>query len=132
MKVDASGNIFTTGSSQYCGFRPGAGALNLTSAGNRDIFIQKLNTSGDFIWAKAFGSYNDDRGFYITEMLQEMYIPQDSLKGQQISILSRNIKLTSAGNRDIFIQKLDASGDFLWAKAFGSNNDRGYCVTVDA
>ena len=55
MKVDASGNIFTTGSFSHCGFRP-CRSIKPYFAGNRDIFIQKLNTSGDFIWAKAFGA----------------------------------------------------------------------------
>ena len=135
MKVDASGNIFTTGS--FWGtvdFDPGAGALNLTSAGNRDIFIQKLDTSGDFIWAKAFGSNNDDRGFYITVDTSGNVYTTGQFEGTtDFDPGAGTLNLTSAGNRDIFIQKLDASGDFLWAKAFGSSNDdRGYCITVDA
>ena len=36
-------------------FDPGAGVFNLTSAGGGDIYIQKLDANGNFIWAKKMG-----------------------------------------------------------------------------
>src|SRR5688572_9515122 len=54
--IDASGNIYTTGSFEgTADFNPGAGVFNLTSAGGTDIFISKLDGAGNFIWAKAMG-----------------------------------------------------------------------------
>ncbi len=34
---------------------PGLGAFNLVSAGNDDVFISKLDASGNFVWAVASG-----------------------------------------------------------------------------
>ena len=40
--------------------------------------------------------------------------------------------LVSAGSTDIFVSKLDANGDFLWAKSFGGTGaDSGISITTD-
>jgi hypothetical protein len=39
----------------------------------------------------------------------------------------------SAGNSDIFLARYDASGNYVWAKKFGSaSNDIGYGIALDA
>lgn len=54
--TDDSGNIYTTGFfSGTVDFDPGVGVQNLTSSGNSDIFISKMNSVGQFIWAKKMG-----------------------------------------------------------------------------
>ena len=54
--VDSSGNIYTTGLFQgTVDFDPGAGTANLTSNGLHDVFVLKLNSSGNYVWAKSFG-----------------------------------------------------------------------------
>lgn len=63
---DNTGNIYITGSFNLTAdFDPGAATLNLTAVGNNDIFLLKLNTAGNFIWAKAIGGLNSDIGYSI-------------------------------------------------------------------
>ena len=65
--TDASGNIYTTGYfNGTVDFDPGGGTFNLTSVGGMDIFISKVNSSGDFLWAKGIGGTSDDYGKSIT------------------------------------------------------------------
>ena len=54
--VDASGNVYTTGRFKVTAdFDPSAGTFNMTSAGGFDVFVSKLDTSGNFLWAKQWG-----------------------------------------------------------------------------
>src|SRR5262245_1065477 len=66
--VDAAGNVYATG--WFLGtvdFDPGEGAFNLTSvAGSSDIFVLKLDASGNFVWAKAMGGATNDAGYSLT------------------------------------------------------------------
>jgi hypothetical protein len=135
ISLDASGNVYTTGFFQgTVDFNPGVGVSNLTATGSWDIFVQKLDTSGNFLWAKSFGSTNFDRGFSITvDDTGNAYTigyfqgTGDFDPGAGVSNLS------SVGSADVFLQKLDASGNFLWAKSFGGTDfDAGNYITVDA
>src|SRR6185436_9655371 len=63
MAVDASGNVYLTGSfTGTADFDPGAGTFNLVSAGTFDVFVVKLNSSGDLLWAKSMGGSGSDVG----------------------------------------------------------------------
>jgi hypothetical protein len=65
--TDADGNIYSTGT--FTGTfdaDPGAGTFNLVSAGGDDIYVRKLDSGGNFVWAKQFGSTGVDQGHYIS------------------------------------------------------------------
>ena len=61
--VDSPGNVYTIG---YFGdtvdFDPGSGTANLTSNGGIDVFVSKLDSSGNYVWAKSFGGSGNDFG----------------------------------------------------------------------
>ncbi len=134
--VDSSGNIYTTGRFEgTVDFDPGAGTANRTSAGSRDVFVQKLDASGNFLWAKSFGGSSSDEGWSIVDDSGNVYTTGYFEGTVDFNPGSGTANLTSAGFTDVFVQKLDASGNFLWAKSFGGSSisgDAGYSITVDA
>ena len=133
--LDASGNVYTTGYFQgTADFDPGAGTANRTSAGGGDIWVQKLDASGNFIWARSFGGSLDDIGRSITVDASGNVYTTGYFQGTaDFDPGAGTANITSAGNEDIFIQKLDASGNFLWAKSFGGSlADYGLSIAVDA
>ena len=61
--VDSTGNVYTTGSFQgTVDFDPGSVTFNLTSNGAHDIYISKLDSSGNLVWARAMGGNLRDGG----------------------------------------------------------------------
>ncbi len=132
--VDASGNIITTG--RFFGtvdFNPGAGISNLTAIGSVDIFIQKMDALGNFLWAKNFGGNFVDEGYSITtDLLGNVYTTGSFELMADADPSAGIFQLTAVGAHDIFIQKLDATGNFLWAKSFGGNSyDAGGPLLLD-
>jgi hypothetical protein len=136
--IDAQGNVYTTGYFvSTVDFNPGSGTANLTSAGNADIFIQKLDAAGNYVWAKRMGgSTTDDIGYDIAIDAEGSVYTTGYFAGTvDFDPGSGTASLTSAGNVDIFIQKLDAAGNYVWAKRMGSGNngssDAGWGIEVD-
>jgi Secretion system C-terminal sorting domain len=133
--VDASGNVYTTGSFQgTADFDPGSGTYNLSSVGFSDVFVQKLDAAGNFLWAKSVGGSYEDRGHSITvDAAENVYTTGQFWRTVDFDPGSGTYNLSSVGDHDIFVQKLDAAGNFLWAKSTGgSSGDGGNSITVDA
>jgi hypothetical protein len=122
--LDASGNIFIAG--DYNGlvdFDPGVGFSFKDVKGASDIFVAKYDSQGNFIWAKTFGGVG-------IESCRDMSLDAFGnliITGvyQGTSDFDPNggvISMTSAGQFDAFLLKLDVSGNYVWAKSIQSAN----------
>jgi len=106
--VDGAGSVYTTGYFRgTVDFDPGAGVTNLTSAGNQDIFIQKLDASGNFVWATRTGSGSTDIAYAIhADASGNVYLNSFFYNTADFDPTCTTANLSSAGNTDTFIQKL--------------------------
>jgi hypothetical protein len=135
MVIDAVGNVYTVGGFQNTvDFDPGIDSMMLSALGWRNIFIQKLDKNGNFLWAKSIGGKGNDFGGGIAlDAASNVYITGGFDDTVDFDPGMGVTKLTAVGKKDIFIQKLDANGNFLWAKSFGGRDyDRGTSIAVDA
>ncbi len=131
-----SGEIITTGDFKgTVDFDPSGIVLNINSNGDSDTYIQKLSASGNLIWVKTFGGTGEDLGRGITLDKSGNIIVIGRFQGTVdfdpgISVFN----ISATATKDIFILKLDAAGNFLWAKTIvGSpasawNDGRGVVV----
>ena len=103
------------------------GSTTLTSAGDSDIFIAKLNRDGSLAWATQAGGSAEDDGEGISSLPNGSSIITGEFEGQATF---GNTTLTSAGNEDVFVAKLNADGSFAWAKqAGGTGDDEGEAIS---
>ncbi len=124
--VDPAGNIFATGYfNATVDFDPGTGVSNLTTYLNA-IFILKLDASGNFVWVKSIGtevsSLGKNKGqALVLDALGNLYVSGTFAGTTDFNPGAQTNNLTSVGAdsyNDIFLLKLDASGNYAWAKQF--------------
>lgn len=133
--VDRSNNVYTTGFFyNTVDFDPGTGTYNMTNTGTYDMFISKLDGAGNFVWAKQFGGTQYAEGHSIkTDASGNVYTTGLFQGTIDFDPGSTAFNLTSVGSYDVFISKLDPSGNFVWAKSMGgAAEDYGHCIAIDA
>ena len=133
--VDDSGNVYVTGTySDTVDFDPAEGVSTLTSAGNDDIFILKLDRDGDFIWAKSIGGPLQESSFDIAvDTSGNVFATGYFSDMADFDPGAGTSNLTSAGQGDVFIVKLDHHGNYVWGRKVGGTGfDSGIEVALDA
>jgi len=129
ISIDTSRNSYITGyykNTVYFGSSP------LTSSGDKDIFIAKMDSNGNWLWAKKAGGTLDDTGMDIAIdtngycFMTGYFLSTNSNFGNTILNNSNN------QNPDLYISKLDSSGNWNWAKqAQGYSNVYAQNIVTD-
>ena len=64
---DSEGSVITVGTFvQTVDLDPGPGVFNVSTPNSSDVFIQKLDGDGNFVWGGAFGNTGADLGLGVT------------------------------------------------------------------
>lgn len=132
--TDSSGNVYVTGYfNDTVDFDPGAGTSNLVSAGNSDIFVVKLDTSGALVWAKGLGGTGVDQGLAISVMSTGTFAITGNFGTFGTGIDFGGGTLNSAGQSDIFVATYDSSGAYIWAvRVGGTGVDVGQAIAINS
>ena len=119
--TSSNGAIYFTGSfTDTANFNPNATAYNLTSIGNSDIFISKLTENGNLTWVKSFGGTLNDKGANLTlDPSENIYLTGYFEGTANFSTDTNLLTYQSNGSTDLFISKLDSSGNMLFTKVIG-------------
>lgn len=79
-------------------------------AGSSDMFVKKVDASGNEIWSTVFGGQNREFGNSITILNNFIY-------ASGITTSSGN------GKKDYYLAKLDMDGSLVWTKTYGGNDN---------
>jgi hypothetical protein len=113
--LDDAGNVYVVG--QTFGALPGQ-----TSAGGWDGFLRKYTAAGDEVWTRQFGGGGGESAASVRiDHAGNAYVvggTRAALPGQ-----------TNIGDFDSFIVKLDAGGNSVWVRQFGTTVE-DYALTV--
>lgn len=132
--VDDQNNVYTTGwFADTVDFDPGPATYNLVGPGWDEMFVCKLNSNGDFLWARGTEGTQYTEGYDI--VVDDFgYLYSVGLFSQVVDFNpnSGGFPITTQGNNDIFINKLDTAGNFIWTVSIGGNGyDAAYGITTD-
>lgn len=120
---DSNNNVYIAGS--YSGsvdFNPGPETFYLSPAGPTDIFLLKLNSLGEFIWAKTLGGVELMSNVVLELDVDDNVIVVGQFRGEvDFDLGDDEFLLDSPGNFDLFILKLDPAANFMWVKNYEGN-----------
>jgi len=94
-----------------------AGETYSKGAGNADFWVIKLDSKGSMIWDKTYGGNGYDAALSLIQTTDGGY----AVAGDTSS--------KGAGDRDLWVIKLDSKGNMIWDRAYGgSDEDRANCL----
>ncbi len=124
-----SGDIYITGS--FSSPTLSFDTISVSNVGSSAMFLAKLDSFGNAIWAKSFNSIGNNETFFVTaDAFGNSY-----LTGRFISpiLVFASDTLHNTGMYDCFFTKFNSAGNILWAKSsVGSGNDFGSSIVVDS
>lgn len=111
---------------------PTSGSNTFDESGTT-AFFEKLDSDGEFVWAKTVSNANLVSGLSVTLDLTETPI----FSGYYFQTVDINpdggietLTGQSSTDRDIFILKLTTAGVFTWGKSIGGNGDANYSRSI--
>jgi hypothetical protein len=114
--IDAEGNVIVVGST--------SGALEGESFGETDGFVRTLDPDGEHLWTRQFGTSSEDEGRGVATDASGHIVVTGWTLGDLFG--------DNAGADDVFVLKLGAEGEIVWARQFGTDAiDRSRAVGTD-
>ena len=130
--VDATGCAYITGSTFASNF-PTCNAFQAQRNGPVDAFITKLSATGDdLIYSTYLGGSTIEIGQDIALSLSGCAYITGETRSTNFPILNE-YQVYQGGNSDVFVSKLNSSGDGLIYSTYlgGSDSDEGWGITLD-
>jgi len=138
--TDSSGNIYFSG--KVDGTSPSFGAINITlNNGDADMFVAKIDSSGNYIWVKNYGSSTNPQNMHVHGLVVDDSNRIYAASGFAGSMTVGATTLNSLGSIDVSnsaIIKLEDDGTELWAISGGTvgdlvgANDLPYDLALDS
>lgn len=103
---------------------PGAGVQMETSAGEYDMGVRRISPTGDLIWAKRIGGIGTEEPKSLCETAEGDLVLVGGFTNHTVldpaGVLGMHAEPGASGmTQDMFMVKLDATGNYLWSVSAG-------------
>jgi hypothetical protein len=99
-----------------------AGYTMSSGAGREDVYLLKINASGDTVWTRTYGGPESDEARAVCAT------------GDGYVVVTGCTDSYGAGENDLYLLKVDSTGDTVWTRTYGSSRfewGQGVCETQD-
>lgn len=132
---DLSNNIYVIGEINGTSddFDPDSGVVTITSVGQRDVYVAKYTSSGQFVWLQQFGGTLNEYARKIKAGKNDELVITCNFEGTVDFDPGAGVNnVTSAGSSDVFIARLGTDGVLDWVKTIGNiNANQGPSIGID-
>ncbi len=90
------------------------GQLDVVSGGDNDVWVVKLDDSGNIVWQKTYGGAKDESGRAVLENLDGTLI---------VGAWSKSF---GNGSSDFWLLKLNSDGSVIWQKVYLANGEDNF------
>jgi len=132
LAVDLENSVYLTGEfSGIVDFNPGTAAAdtffltsdysaNSTTIRSNDAFLLKLTNNGLFSWVHRIGGSGTATGRGVTlDRLNNIYVVGTFTNIIDFGGTAPTINYTSLGSNDVFVEKVNNTGNLIWATRYG-------------
>ena len=124
--TDSFGSVYTFGHfSGTVDFDPGPAVRNVSARGATDAFVTKVNSAGSLMWVQTFGGNQQVAAKAIeVDSFGAVYLVGNFTGTADFDPGLGVQSFTSVGSGwNGYLSKLDASGNFLWARQLGGTGE---------
>jgi hypothetical protein len=132
--IDGSLNAYIVGNTQSSDYDITSGAYQTTFSGNLDVFVTKLNSTGSgLIYSTYIGGNNYEIGQAIAVDGSGNAHVTGNTNSADYDVTPGAFKTTYAGNFDVFVTKINSTGNSLMYSTYLGGNDyeEGFAITID-
>jgi hypothetical protein len=120
--TDDYGNIYAGGYFNSDTLIMANDTIYKTSALEDEVFIVKLDTSGNLIWAQAYGFSSDESMSLAVDGTGNVFYTGNFMNAN-VTIGTYNFVNSNPGTGDVLTIKFDPNGNIIWGDAAGGTNE---------
>jgi len=129
--LDVATSIISSGDGGFivAGYSTSDGVLVGTNHGGFDCWVAKLSAAGVVVWSKLLGGAGNELVYHLIMANDGGYI----LAGTSTSNANGDVgpNHSADGNNDVWVVKIDASGNKVWDKSLGgAGNEAAFSVVA--
>jgi hypothetical protein len=132
IKTTFDNHLILVGYSNSSDFPTTTGAFQINNAGQYDVFIIKMDTSGQIIWSTLFGGMGGELGIDASIDLNNNIIVGGQTNSSNFPYTTGAFQPLPLGGNDAFVAKFNPSGQLLWATCYGgTSTEDAHAITSD-